>query len=217
MSESINILITDDHEIVRLGASIAVTNVIPKAKITQASNFEETLHILKNDKFLLLLLDINMPGGNNIKMIENILAIQPDIKILVFSSYEESIYALRYIQAGAMGYVHKNSTKEELKNAIITVVNNQRYMSDEIQDLYFDSILIGKHSKLEANPLNKLSNREMDVARHLTKGLGIVEISKIMNLKNSTISTYKGRIFEKLQVDNIPDLIEIQKLYEKPI
>lgn len=206
------VLITDDHDIVRLGTSIVLKDVVQGANITQATNLEETIALLYGKTFHLLLLDINMPGGNNIKMIETILAAQPSLKILVFSSYEESIYALRYIEAGALGYINKNSSKNDLKNAIETVLSGKKYMSREVQELYYNSFTIGKNSKLEANLLNKLSNREMDVAKHLVKGLGIVEISKIMNLKSSTISTYKSRIFQKLQVENIPELIEILKL-----
>lgn len=206
------VLITDDHDIVRLGTSIVLKDVVQGANITQATDLEETIALLYGKTFHLLLLDINMPGGNNIKMIETILAVQPSLKILVFSSYEESIYALRYIEAGALGYINKNSSKNDLKNAIETVLSGKKYMSREVQELYYNSFTIGKNSKLEANLLNKLSNREMDVAKHLVKGLGIVEISKIMNLKSSTISTYKSRIFQKLQVENIPELIEILKL-----
>jgi len=208
------ILITDDHDIVRLGTSIVIKETIPDAVIHQAIDFKETLKLLHEKKFDMLLLDINMPGGNNIKMVQEVLKIQPDLKILVFSSYEENIYALRYLQAGASGYVHKNSSKEELKNAIKSVLKKGRYMSPEVSNLYLDRLTEGKSSQLNANPLNRLSNREMDVAKLLINGLSIAEVSKEMNLKSSTISTYKTRIFEKLQVDNLRDLIEKFRLYD---
>src|SRR5690554_3707612 len=208
------ILITDDHDIVRLGTSIVIKETIPDAVIHQAIDFKETLKLLHEKKFDMLLLDINMPGGNNIKMVQEVLKIQPDLKILVFSSYEENIYALRYLQAGASGYVHKNSSKEELKNAIKSVLKKGRYMSPEVSNLYLDRLTEGKSSQLNANPLNRLSNREMDVAKLLINGLSIAEVSKEMNLKSSTISTYKTRIFEKLQVDNLRDLIEKYRLYD---
>ena len=208
------ILITDDHDIVRLGTSIVIKETIPDAVIHQAIDFKETLKLLHEKKFDMLLLDINMPGGNNIKMVQEVLKIQPDLKILVFSSYEENIYALRYLQAGASGYVHKNSSKEELKNAIKSVLKKGRYMSPEVSNLYLDRLTAGKSSQLTANPLNRLSNREMDVAKLLINGFSIAEVSKEMALKNSTISTYKTRIFEKLHVDNLRDLIEKFRLYD---
>lgn len=208
-----NVLITDDHDIVRLGSSIVIQEIIPGATVHQATDFSETIKLLKDSIYDLLLLDINMPGGNNIRMIDDVLAVQPEIKILVFSSYEESIYALRYVQAGASGFINKNSSKEELKNAIRSIMEKGRYMSPEVSNQYLDSITQGKSSKVKANPLNLLSNREMDVAKFLVKGLSIIEVSKEMNLKNSTISTYKTRIFEKLQLDNIADLIDVFRLH----
>ncbi len=208
-----NVLITDDHDIVRLGASIVIHEIMPGATIHQATDFGETIQMLSESTYDLLLLDINMPGGNNIKMIDEVLAIQPAIKILVFSSYEESIYALRYLQAGASGFINKNSSKNELKNAILSIIEKGRYMSPEVSNLFLDNITQGKSSKLKANPLNSLSNREMDVAKFLVKGMSIIEVSKEMNLKNSTVSTYKTRIFEKLQLDNIADLIEVFRLH----
>lgn len=208
------ILITDDHDIVRLGASIVIKETIPDAVIYQATDFKETLKLLKDRKYEMLLLDINMPGGNNIRMIQDVLSIQPDVKILVFSSYEENIYALRYLQAGASGYIHKNSTKEDLKNAIKSVLKKGRYMSPEVSNLYLETLTAGKSSQVSANPLNLLSNREMDVAKLLVKGLSIAEVSKTLGLKTSTISTYKTRIFEKLQLENIRELIEKFRLYE---
>lgn len=210
----IKILITDDHDIVRLGTSIVVQQAFPNARIDHASNFEEARELLPRKTYDLLILDINMPGGNNIKMIEEVLAIRPEIKILVFSSYEESIYALRYIQAGAAGYISKNSSKDELKEAIIRVMEQGKYMSPEIHQLYYESLTVGRTSKLDANPLNKLSNREMDVAKHLIQGMHITEISKLLNLKSSTTSTYKTRIFEKLQIDNLPQLIDIFRIHD---
>lgn len=213
----VNILITDDHDIVRLGTSIVAKSAFPNANVDQAQNYQEANKLIREKTYDLLILDINMPGGNNIKMIEEILAIQKDLRILVFSSYEENIYALRYIQAGASGYISKNSTKDQLKEAITTVLEKGKYMSPEIYQLYYESLTVGRSSKLGANPLNKLSNREMDVAKHLIKGMNIGEVSKIMNLKSSTVSTYKTRIFEKLQIDNLPDLIDILRLHDDNI
>lgn len=87
-------------------------------------------------------------------------------------------------------------------------------MSPEVSNLYLETLTAGKSSQVSANPLNLLSNREMDVAKLLVKGLSIAEVSKTLGLKNSTISTYKTRIFEKLQVENIRELIEKFRLYE---
>src|SRR5690606_40541065 len=129
------ILIADDHSIVRLGASIIIKECIPEADIQQAQTYDEVYGFLRNQPFDLLLLDINMPGGNNINVIKELLAIQPSVKILVFSSYEESLYALRYINAGACGYLNKTTAMSELKNTIESIMTGGKYMSDAVKYL----------------------------------------------------------------------------------
>lgn len=207
------VLIADDHSIVRLGASVIIKENFPVAVITQAQDYTEVEKLLRIQQFDLLLLDINMPGGNNIKVINEILGIQPELKILIFSSYDESLYALRYIEAGAVGYLNKNTAMAELANAIQTIKERGRYMSNEVKDLYVQKLTQTKSQLQSRNPLAKLSNREVDVAKHLIQGLGIIEVSIALNLSASTISTYKSRIFEKLNVTNIPELIQLFSLH----
>lgn len=208
------ILIADDHSIVRLGATVIINETFKNTEVISATTIQEVYDILNQSKIDLLLLDINMPGGNNIKVIDEVLEIQKDLKILVFSSYDENIYALRYIEAGAAGYLNKNTAMEELANAIQSVQERGRYMSDAIKDLYVQKLTTTKSSLDKTNPLYKLSNREMDVAKHLMEGHGILEVSNLLSLSSSTVSTYKSRIFEKLGVSNIPELIELFKLHQ---
>ncbi|NGM73368.1 response regulator transcription factor [Sphingobacterium sp. SGL-16] len=208
-----SILIADDHSIVRFGTAVAINESFKDAQITHASTIKEVYSHLNFKRFDLLLLDINMPGGNNINVIKEILDLQSDIKILVFSSYDENIYALRYIEAGAAGYLNKNTAMEELNNAITSIQERGNYMSPAVRDLYIQKLTSTKSSIDKVNPLNKLSNREMDVAKHLIEGHGILEVSNLLDLSSSTVSTYKSRIFEKLGVTNIPELIELFKLH----
>ncbi|NGF55021.1 response regulator transcription factor [Parapedobacter sp. SGR-10] len=207
------VLIADDHSIVRLGASVIIQGAYKDVEITHATTYNEILDHLKSNRFDLLLLDINMPGGNNIKAIKELLAAQSDLKILVFSSYDENIYALRYIEAGAVGYLNKNTAMDELAVAIQHIQDRGKYMSETVKDLYVQKLISNKSNLQMSNPLYKLSNREMDVAKHLISGQGILDVSALLNLSSSTVSTYKSRIFEKLQVNNIPELIELFKLH----
>lgn len=209
------ILIADDHSIVRLGASVIINEKFKNTIITNATTIGEVYENLNQAKYDLLLLDINMPGGNNIRVIKEILNIQSDLKILVFSSYDENIYALRYIEAGAAGYLNKSTAMEELGNAITNIQERGRYMSDAIKDLYVQKLTTNKSTLDKQNPLFKLSNREMDVAKHLIEGHGVLEVSNLLNLSSSTVSTYKSRIFEKLAISNVPELIELFKLNVK--
>lgn len=209
------VLIADDHSIVRLGASIIIQECLPDADIQQAETYDEVFEQLNKASCDLLLLDINMPGGNNIKVIKELLSLQPELKILIFSSYEENLYALRYINAGACGYLNKSTAMSELKNAIESILTRGKYMSEAVKELYIQKLTTSKSSFDKSNPLHKLSNREMDVAKHLIKGLGILEVAKLMELSSSTVSTYKSRVFEKLNVGNIPELIELFKLHSE--
>lgn len=208
-----NILIADDHSIVRFGVAMTISKMYDGVTITHAETYDQIFEHLKVNNFDMLLLDINMPGGNNIRVISEVLNMQPNIKILVFSSYDEGIYALRYIEAGAAGYLNKATAMEELGNAIQAIEHRGKYMSDAVKDLYVQKLTTNKTEMQSINPLHSLSNREMDVAKHMINGLGVLEVSSLLSLSPSTVSTYKSRIFEKLQVENLPELIALFKLH----
>lgn len=205
MNTSRHILIADDHGVVRYGMMLLLKDLMPWAKISQIGSFNEATDFIKKAKIDLLILDINLPGGNNIQMLETLNAIQKGIKVLMFSAYEESLYATRYLQAGAKGYLHKQTSNNEIKKAIATVFSGGIYMSDNVKDLMLNKML--NHEE-DQSPLDILSNREFEVAQLLIYGHGITDISTLLKLKISTVSTYKNRIFEKLNVVNIVQLID---------
>ncbi|WP_207423861.1 response regulator transcription factor [Desertivirga brevis] len=200
-----NILIADDHAIVRYGLSLLINENIPTATLHEASTFDQAKEILNEQRIDLLILDINMPGGDSIKMIENIRVKWPATRILMFSSYLEDLYAIRYIQAGAQGYVHKETNEKDILKAIEQVLCGKTFMSEHVKEIVINNAIGGE------NPtgISSLSNRELDVAKLLIKGSGTVEIANILNLQMSTISTYKKRIFEKLRIKNVVELVEL--------
>ncbi|HIX54362.1 MAG TPA: response regulator transcription factor [Candidatus Sphingobacterium stercoripullorum] len=206
------VLLADDHSIVRLGASIIIKEVLKTEDIVHAESYDEAKRKIQEAQYDLLILDLNMPGGNNIRMVQEILNLQPEIKILVFSSYDEQIYALRYIEAGAMGYLNKSTSMLELRDALERLKEGKKYMSDSVRDQYIEILTKSKTEVNKKNPLLTLSDRETDVAKQLIKGYGVVDVAKAMDLNPSTVSTYKSRIFKKLNIKNIPDLIKIFSL-----
>ncbi len=208
-TQNFTFLIADDHSIVRQGVSLLIKELFFNAKIHQAGNFKETLKVLKETPIDLLVLDINFPDGNSLNIIADIKAIQPDIKILILSAYDEDIYALRYLNAGASGYLNKGSKEEEMKQALKSMMLSGKYITQNIKDRILDSYI----SKKPINPLELLSNREVEVARLLIKGYGNMEIAEQLQVKKSTVSTFKNRIFEKLEINNLADLIDFFQLY----
>jgi DNA-binding NarL/FixJ family response regulator len=200
-----HILIADDHGVVRYGMMLFIKDLMPWAQVSQVGTFNEAIGHVNKSQVDLVILDINLPGGNNIKMVDSLKAVQPDIKVIIFSSYDEKIYAERYLRAGAKGYLNKETSNKEIKKAIQSVLSGGVYMSNTVKDLMLNRLL---NIEVGQNPLSVLSNREIEVAQLLVIGQGVTEISTALNLQLSTVSTYKNRIFEKLDVSNVVQLIE---------
>jgi DNA-binding NarL/FixJ family response regulator len=200
-----HILIADDHGVVRYGMMLFIKDLMPWAQVSQVGTFNEAIGHVNKSQVDLVILDINLPGGNNIKMVDSLKAVQPDIKVIIFSSYDEKVYAERYLRAGAKGYLNKETSNKEIKKAIQSVLSGGVYMSNTVKDLMLNRLL---NIEVGQNPLSVLSNREIEVAQLLVIGQGVTEISTALNLQLSTVSTYKNRIFEKLDVSNVVQLIE---------
>ncbi len=203
-------LIADDHSIVRQGISLLIKELFFNAKIYQSGTFKETLNVLKDTKIDLLVLDINFPDGNSLNILSETKTLQPELKILIFSAYEEDLYALRYLNAGASGYLNKGSNEDEIKQALQSMMVSGKYITQNIKDRILESYI----SKKPLNPLEQLSNREVEVARLLIKGFGNMEIAELLQIKKSTVSTFKNRIFEKLEIVNLAELIDLFQLYQ---
>lgn len=199
----------DDHSVVTQSLSFIIKDLYKDAIVHQVESISEVLKIVNSSKIHLLLLDVSFPDGNSLSIIPILKKIQPDLKILIFSGYDEDIYAMRYINAGANGYLSKISSEQEIKNAIQNVMNSGKYLSGKIQEKIMDSYIFKKPT----NPLEQLSNRELEVANLLVDGYGNNEISTKLYIQKTTVSTYKNRIFEKLGVNNLSDFISIFNLY----
>ncbi len=204
------VLIADDHEIIRRGLKSLIFDFWTGVEVIYASTLEETL--LEAERMPhLIIIDVNLPGGNNLKVVDQIKAVLPGAKILVFSSLNENIYAVPYLKAGASGYLTKNAEESEIVIAITTILAGSRYSSRNVKENMFNSIL-GNDTD---NPFTKLSGRELEVAELLSKGVGVLDISNQLNLQMGTVSTYKLRLFQKLKIKSIIELAEKMSIYEK--
>lgn len=201
-----DLLIVDDHSIVRTGLKMVVKDFLAHCKIDEAEDGDSAFARIKTHDYDLIMLDVNMPNTDSFGLITSILSLKPESKIIMFSMNAEEIYAKRYLKMGVMGYLRKDSPGQQIQKAIETVLNNKKYISDELSQ----KLLNDMHDKTEEeNPFDKLSPREFEIVQHLANGESVAEISKKLNLHTSTIGTHKARIFEKLQCHNV---IEINKM-----
>ena len=209
--ERISILLADDHSIVRHGMVLMIKEIIQEVNIFHASTFKETLAILRKTNIDFMILDISFPDGNSSAIISQIKSLNKNIKILIFSGLEEDVYALRYINSGANGYLNKLCSEDEMRIAVRTFLEEGKYISQKIKDKILDNYMSNK----SINPLDQLSNREIEVARLMVQGYGNLEISSMKKLQKTTISTFKKRIYEKLNIDNLVALIGIMNAYDE--
>jgi len=202
----------EDQRVVQVG----IRGLLEEAEITHslcyASTFSQAWELLRRQAFHLIILDLKVPGGNSIKMIELLKIKFTELKIMVFSGFDENVYARQCIRQGADGFISKSASDAEFKRAIHKILKGQIYVSERIQqDLLTEFNGIKNNS---GNPLSELSTRETDVMNLLTKGLSTSEISQNLNIQPSTVSTYKNRIFKKLAVRNVVELIDIVTFLE---
>jgi two-component system invasion response regulator UvrY len=208
-----NFLIVEDHPSIRTSVKIMLSSIVPGSKFTEKSNFLDALGYLKSNTCDFIILDIGIPGGNHIGMIDKLRKLQADVPILIFSGCDESLYALPYISAGANGYISKTSTESEFRDAILCVLNHRKFLSNNIQQQIISTL--GNQGQTDYNPILRLSNRETDIMTLILNGHSSKEIGVITDLKMSTISTVKLNIFEKMKVSNVIDLykkVELLKM-----
>jgi two-component system invasion response regulator UvrY len=206
MKKPSQILIFEDHEIVSSAVSRIVTDTLSNVDIRIADSFQKGLKMLGSGTMAdLLILDVDLPGGESYGMITKIRTVQPGIRILVFTGQDEDRHALRFLSAGANGFLSKNAPMQELAVAIREIMDNKKYMPEAIQRKITDSFF-NKLSPAKVFAETPLSPREMEVLELLLQGKWTKEIALELNLKLTTVSTHKARIFEKMQVKNILEL-----------
>ncbi len=206
----INILLADDHAIIRAGLKIFIEKTIAHSVIDEADDGDSAFEKIKQKDFDLIILDVNMPGTDSFGLVNNILAHKAGSKILMFSMNAEEVYAKKYLQLGAKGYLSKASSEDEITKALNTVLDNKRYISASLSQSLTEDAL----GKKPDNPFDSLSPREFEIVQHLVRGESLSEICDKLNLHASTVGTHKARIFEKLGCSNIIDISQLAKVHK---
>jgi DNA-binding NarL/FixJ family response regulator len=190
----INVVIADDHAIVRHGLREILNSEDDIRTVAEASTGQEVLDIVRADHVDVVVLDITMPGRNGLEILKELRKFYPRVAVIMLSMHPKDQYGVRVIKAGAAAYISKESAPEELVNAIRTAHRGEKYITHDLAELLAKHIERGLANE---EPHKLLSDREFEVLRHIASGLGLTEISKLMNLSVKTVSTYRTRIVEK--------------------
>ncbi len=194
----INILIADDHPIVREGLKQIISETSDMTVADEAGNGQETLELVRKKEYDLLLLDISMPGRSGLEILKELKSEYPKLPVLILSIYPEEQYAVRAFRAGASGYLTKASAPNELISAIKKIVSGGRYVSESLAEkltYYLDE-------DSSRPPHDLLTDREYQVMLMLGSGKTVKEIAEELFLSVKTISTYRTHILEKMKMKN---------------
>jgi DNA-binding NarL/FixJ family response regulator len=197
------VLIADDHSIVRRGVREILEEALHSLEVYEASSAAETLKVVREDVFDIVLLDISFPDGSGLDVLRQIRAFSPKIRVLLLSMYPEEQYAQRALRLGAVGYLTKDSAPNELVTAIQKVAVGGKYITQALAERLADEI----GEEVEKSPQETLSNREFQVLTRLGAGRAIHEIAVELSLSPKTVSTYRSRLLEKLNLKSEADII----------
>lgn len=204
-----NILLLDDHLVIRKGMITLLNDFYTNLHFFEASNDTEALDLLKNNDIDLIVIDLQLPKTDTIQLIELITIKYPGSFILVFSMLSEVMYGRRVFKAGASGFLNKDAAVEEVKRAFDHAFARKRYISEQLLEVLAQDLT----GHIPANPFEKLSHREFAIIHLLLNGKSISEISKRLNIKPSTVGTYKSRILDKLHVSSLLELNSLAVQY----
>ena len=199
----IRVLVADDHAVVRRGV-VQILAESPHIVVAgEASCGSEVLRAVRENDYDIVLLDIAMPGGSGLEVLKELQSLKPDVQVLILSMYPEKQYALRALKAGAAGYLTKDSAPDELIDAIDRISQGDKYITRSLAQ-EMASELGGKAGKERHEAL---SDREYQVMRLLAAGKSVSEIATQLSLSVKTVSTYRTRILEKLNLKTTAEIM----------
>ncbi len=192
------ILIADDHEVVRRGIREILVEGLSFIQVGEAGDTSSLVEMALAEDWDIVISDLSMPGGGGIEAIRRIREMKPVQKILIITIYPEEQYAIRVFQAGATGFLNKDTAPDQLIRAVQTIMDGKKYIQPSLAEKM--TAVIG----LEANllPHELLSEREMEVMLRIAKGQSVSQIAKELSLNPNTISTYRSRILQKMELSS---------------
>jgi two-component system invasion response regulator UvrY len=199
----IKIIIADDHPIVRAGMKQIISEAADMSVADEAGDGRQLLHKIRTENFDVVILDITMPYIDGLDVLKQLKIEKPKLPVIILSIHPESQYALRVLKAGASGYVTKTSAPDELITAIRKVNRGGKYISAAVAE----KLAFQLEAEFEEMPHEALSDREYQVLCMLASGKTVTEIADELALSVKTVSTYRSRILEKMNMKNNAELI----------
>ena len=205
----IGVLLVDDHKLIRTGIKLMLDKTADIRVLGEASSGEEAVERARALKPQVILMDVSMPGIGGLEATRKLAMSLPDAKVIVLSAQTAEPFPMRLMEAGASGYLTKDTAEDEIVTAIRRVHAGERYIAAEIaRQLALQAV-----NRSAGSPFDQLSQREMQVMIMATKGHSVQEISDKLHLSPKTVSTYRSRLFEKLGVANDVELTRLALRY----
>jgi DNA-binding NarL/FixJ family response regulator len=198
-----NFIVVDDHPLYRHGVTMLVGQELRLESAGEAGSVPEALELLAATRPSIAIVDISLQGQSGLDLVRTIKAEYPDTSVLVVSMHEENLYGERALKAGARGYVMKHESPGVLIGAVRDVIEGRIAVSEELRERIIEGMVGGK---VDAEPVARLSDRELEVFTFIGKGCGAAEIAEKLGLSVKTVNAYRDHIKDKLGTPSAADL-----------
>ena len=208
--DRIRVVTCDDHPAIREALADIIDEEMDMAVCGQAATAEEAFAVLEETDPHVAIVDISLEDAHGLDLVQNLQAQHPQMRVIIFSMYDERVYAERAVRAGAAGYVMKAEPTERVVEAIRTVVRDEVYLSRAMASRILSQVARSGADD-QTGPgfaLDELTDREMEVFQMLGEGKGVEQIADQLNLSRKTVETYRRRAKEKLDLDSIAELLQ---------
>jgi DNA-binding NarL/FixJ family response regulator len=199
------ILIVDDHPLVRMGFNQIISDEADLEVCGEAASMGEALSLVASEKPDLVIIDLSLAGGSGLDLIEHIKARNPNIYMLVASMHDESLFAERALNAGALGYINKHEAQDKIIHAIRRVLRGKIYLSEPMTERMLNN-LVSNEAELGRTSIEKLSNRELEIFELIGQGTTTAKMAEHLNLSIKTIETHQAHIKKKLGLNSAHEL-----------
>ena len=203
----IRVVVVDDHPAIREAIADIISDKMGIELVGQASTADEAFQLVEKLQPDVAIIDISLEDAHGLDLVQNIKAQYPNVQVVVFSMYDESVYAERAIRAGASGYLMKSEPTQSVVEAIRSVMQGEVYLSRRMASRMLSKIATGRSSS-PGFAIDQLTDREMAVFQMLGEGFSVQEITHRLNLSRKTVETYRRRVKEKLDFDTVAELLQ---------